>query len=299
MKQGWYVVTPDYEGLQAQYAAGIQSGLATLDSIRAVYHESHDNGVAQDASVIAWGYSGGALATEWAMELQLLHAPELLPLFKGAAMGGDIPNDTSLLYLTNDTPNVGIDFLGLFGISKAYPQLAQFLQKHLLPSKKDEFYEIATQCEYGAIAKASGMDIQSYFDTANTTFEQPAVKSAVTEAGQQGRHGVPAVPLFFYKSEGDQFGPIADLDKLVDQYCDEHVNLRYLRDSVGNHNTEAVTGSAPAFEWIKARFEGQAITIGCDIQNVTLSCKTIERAKDLGQASITYLTKEAQSEGIC
>jgi hypothetical protein len=46
-----------------------------------------------------WGYSGGSLATEWAAELQPTYAPELN--FAGAALGGLVPNITSVLKTIN------------------------------------------------------------------------------------------------------------------------------------------------------------------------------------------------------
>ena len=102
LDQGWVVNTPDYEGPQSAFTSGIQAGQATLDSVRAALASGSITGVSSSATYQMWGYSGGALATEWAAELQPTYAPELN--FAGAAIGGLTPNITSVL----DTINEGI-----------------------------------------------------------------------------------------------------------------------------------------------------------------------------------------------
>ncbi|KAF9893920.1 hypothetical protein FE257_008891 [Aspergillus nanangensis] len=77
LNQGWWVLTTDYEGLEAQFTVGLQSGHATLDSIRVVLQEGPSVGLSSDARYALWGYSGGALASSWAAELQPTYAPEL------------------------------------------------------------------------------------------------------------------------------------------------------------------------------------------------------------------------------
>lgn len=92
--RGWYVNVPDYEGPLASFTAGVMSGHATIDSVRAVL--SSGFGLAPNGTKYAlWGYSGGALASEWAAELQVQYASELN--FAGAALGGLTPNITTVM----------------------------------------------------------------------------------------------------------------------------------------------------------------------------------------------------------
>jgi hypothetical protein len=46
LEQGWIVRIPDYEGPKAAFAAGPQSGMAALASIRAVLKSSNITGIA-------------------------------------------------------------------------------------------------------------------------------------------------------------------------------------------------------------------------------------------------------------
>lgn len=84
---GWFVNVPDYEGPLASFTAGVLSGHSTIDSVRAVFHARKTLGLAKDARYAMWGYSGGALASEWAAELQVQVSPPppfFLPLRRSA-----------------------------------------------------------------------------------------------------------------------------------------------------------------------------------------------------------------------
>ena len=95
LKQGYYVVSPDYEGPKSTFTVGRQSGKATLDSIRAILKSNKFTGIKSDAKVAMWGYSGGSLASGWAAALQPKYAPELKKNLIGAALGGFVTNITA------------------------------------------------------------------------------------------------------------------------------------------------------------------------------------------------------------
>ena len=106
LSKGWIVSVPDYEGPLASFTAGVMSGHATIDSIRAIFSKKHEFGLTDNARYAMWGYSGGALASEWAAELQVQYAPELS--FSGAALGGLTPNVTSVLDIINEGYAAGL-----------------------------------------------------------------------------------------------------------------------------------------------------------------------------------------------
>ena len=79
--RGWFVSVPDYEGPLASFTSGIISGHATIDSIRAVMAVAGSFGLRlPEARVALWGYSGGALASEWAAGTNLISLSLLLLL---------------------------------------------------------------------------------------------------------------------------------------------------------------------------------------------------------------------------
>lgn len=104
--KGYYVTVPDYEGPLASFTAGHMSGYATLDAIRATLNGADLYDLPDDTLYATWGYSGGALATEWAAELAADYASELS--FAGSAMGGLTPNVTSVLMTINLKVSAGL-----------------------------------------------------------------------------------------------------------------------------------------------------------------------------------------------
>jgi hypothetical protein len=75
VKKGYTVIISDTEGQKANFAAGPEYGYNTLDAIRATFN-SPAIGLSPAAKVAMMGYSGGAIATEWAAELAPTYAPD-------------------------------------------------------------------------------------------------------------------------------------------------------------------------------------------------------------------------------
>src|SRR6266498_1716185 len=80
---GYTVVSADYEGPRYEWTAGVNSGHGVLDGIRAAQSLT---GLGAGTPTALWGYSGGALASQWANELAADYAPELNIV--GVAAGG-------------------------------------------------------------------------------------------------------------------------------------------------------------------------------------------------------------------
>lgn len=99
-----------------------------------------------------------------------------------------------------------------------------------------------------------------------------------------GLHGTPTAPMFVYKAIGDEISPVKDTDDLVKKYCGAGARIEYHRDLVGNHETEAISGSVSALEWISDRLKGRAVKSGCSTKNVLLS--------SLSAGTVTLLGKE-------
>jgi hypothetical protein len=119
LNQGWIVSSPDWEGPKSTFVDGLGAGQATLDSIRAALSSENITSVSPQAKVQMWGYSGGALASEWASELQTTYAPEV-PII-GQVLGGVTPNVTSVIDTINKGLFAGIAAAGILGLGSAYP----------------------------------------------------------------------------------------------------------------------------------------------------------------------------------
>lgn len=266
--QGWYVNVPDYEGPLAAFTAGVQSGHATLDSVRAVLETGF--GLSSSVRYALWGYSGGALASEWAAELQVQYAPELN--FSGAALGGLTPNVTSVMNSVTGTGFAGLIPSSLLGVLTQYPEAESQLLSVLKTSgqyNKTTFLSASNMTLVQAILTFEGQTIADYFVDGeadlNTTMEQLIVDSD----GLMGYHGVPQMPLFAYKAIADEVSNITDTDALVDKYCEVGARILYQRNTRGGHSVEAQNSDAAAFFWLSNVLNGVTVPSGCTIQDVT------------------------------
>ncbi|OBT60935.1 hypothetical protein VE03_09271 [Pseudogymnoascus sp. 23342-1-I1] len=285
LNNGWYVVTPDYEGPKSSYVAGIQAGQATLDSIRAVLKSSSFSGISVKPKVALWGYSGGALATNWAIELQGSYAPELS--FVGAAIGGLIGSIENVLETINKGPFVGLAATGLMGLYNEYPYFATYLEEQFIPATAETFKSVLRQCLGVSTSQFSGQDIFSYFKSGAAVLDgAPAQK--VFGALNLGQN-VPKMPLYIYKSINDQISPIADADNLVNYYCKGGAAVEYKRDLVSDHTSLAITGAGEALVWLEARMSGQSPESGCSTDTVISTLLNPEGLALLGTTLVECL----------
>ncbi|ROW00943.1 hypothetical protein VSDG_02790 [Cytospora chrysosperma] len=253
LSSGWFVNVPDYEGPLASFVAGVQSGHATIDSIRAILALNEKLGLAKDARYAMWGYSGGALASEWAAELQVQYAPEMN--FSGAALGGLTPNITSVMLTINQSPETGLVPSSILGISSQYPEERDFLVSRLKtsgPYNATGFLAALNYTANEAFVAYANQDIGNYFIGGIGDLFGPVPMRVTNLDGIMGYHGVPQMPLLVYKAIADEVSVINDTDGLVERYCNVNANILYRRNTVGDHSSEFLNGRASALAWLSS-----------------------------------------------
>lgn len=129
------------------------------------------------------------MASEWAAELQPSYAPELD--FVGAALGGLTPNITNVVLTINEHYFAGVAFSGMYGMSKAYPNMSNFIYDSLFPSKREEFYQIAGGCSAQNSKRGKDKDIFSYFSNGKSVLSAPIPSTVLATDGLMGIHGIP------------------------------------------------------------------------------------------------------------
>jgi hypothetical protein len=295
LNQGWIVNSPDWEGPKSTFIAGKQAGYATLDSIRAALSSGKTTSVSSDAKVQMWGYSGGALASEWAAELQTRYAPEIP--FVGMAVGGLTPNVSNVLTTISGGLFAGIAAAGFIGLGNAYPDFGTYVQDSLIEATKDKFNQGGENCFNNDVLLFAGQDIFKYFKQGQKVLDgkllpqsmffppkdkppnqkfrhdamltstppAPIAVNTIRDGATMGRTGTPQMPIFAYKSVNDEISPIADTDKLVRQFCDAGVSVTYIREATGEHFSQAATSTGDVINFLKDRFDGVAQS-GCTTQ---------------------------------
>ncbi|KAK8102576.1 lipase 1 precursor [Apiospora sp. TS-2023a] len=286
--RGWYVSVPDYEGPLASFTAGVQSGHATIDAVRAVLSSGFGLANSPDVRYAMWGYSGGALASEWAAELQVQYAPELK--FVGAALGGLTPNITTVMEACSKQLCAGLSPPGVIGLASQFPEVLEYIKSQLKtegPLNATSFLSVQTMSLAQTSRLFAFQDITKYFKT--NIFESPLVAKVMNSDGRMGYHGVPQMPLFIYKAISDEISPVKDTDDLVNKYCQVGATIQYERNTVGGHSAGAVNGEASAFQFL-AQVLGGTYAVpkqGCSIKDVSynVTSSPIKRRSELTYVS--------------
>jgi len=274
--KGWFVNVPDFEGPLAAFLAGPQEGHATLDSIRAV--QSLSLGLAPDASVALWGYSGGSLASEFAAEMQIQYAPEMQ--LSGLALGGIVDNATDALDDVNAAPFAGLIPLGLLGLTAQFPEVRAFVVDQLIdsgPYNKTTFLSSLNLKLTEIFAIFANQTIWNYFRDGRDIVYNPLLSHLLRTETTLGSHGIPQAPLFIYKAIQDETNSIEGTDDFVQRYCRYGANIWYQRNTVGAHLSEIVNGKPRAKQFLQDVLSGVYGHEGCTVENVTIDLVSAER----------------------
>lgn len=273
---GYTVAVTDTEGPKAEIAAGPEYGTYALDGLRAAL-ASPDAHITDDAEIGMLGYSGGAIATDWAAELAPGYAPELADHFVGAAMGGVLVNPVrNLHYIDGSLIWSGVMPMALIGLARAY-------DVDLTPYLSERGAQLNTKLQKATIAQVLGAyPGLTFADLTKPQFHEPeSIPELVRIANQliMGRSGTPPMPLFIGQGRGGQLegtrgsqagiGPgdgvmvAGDVRTLARSYCDRGVDVLY-REYPLSHVTAAATWAPQAYAWLAARFAGRDVPQNCD-----------------------------------
>jgi hypothetical protein len=245
LRRGWAVVTTDYNGPQHAFCAFPLVARFVLDGIRAAIN-FEPAGFDAATPIGLWGYSGGANATMFAIQEQAAYAPELNIV--GAAAGGagvDIASSTHLY----DEGNLlsGIPFASLIGLSRAY---ADF-----------ELHSVLTPHGQAMVAAAAEMTMEQLvasfpFVRCSELLTVPSVSDIPGMRFEEGslRGATPMTALHLYHGVHDKYLPVADVDRLVERYRHEGVDVSYRRFRRAGHVAATFVGIPGSLRFLRGRF---------------------------------------------
>ncbi|KAG6095769.1 hypothetical protein E4U30_002053 [Claviceps sp. LM220 group G6] len=263
LNEGWIVVMPDYEGPEGQFLAASMAGHAVLDGVRALLASTNITGIKNNANVALNGYSGGAIATAFASELQPSYAPELKIV--GASIGGPVPDILTAIKSMNKGIFSGLIPVGVQGLAKAYPIIGKIIDEQLLPQYKAGFEKAKTECSGTALLHSPFTDYFAQVKNRSIFTTEP-VKS-IMKANSQGQH-VPTMPLFYLQSINDELSPVSLTDALIKNYCNAGASVEYTRDFVSDHATLSITGATLVLPWLRRVLNGEHVAGKCTTRSV-------------------------------
>jgi fermentation-respiration switch protein FrsA (DUF1100 family) len=277
LADGYTVIVPDTEGQEARFAAVREYGMNTLDSIRAAFN-SPTVGLPSDARVAMLGYSGGAIATEWAAELASTYAPDINARLIGAAIGGVLVHPArNLHYVDGSLFWPGVIPMALVGLGRAFQiDFSQYLSDYGVQL-------------YNKMQTASIVDVLSRYPSltwkmlAKPQYPTPeSLPSFATLANQliMGTGDAPTTPLFIGQgangawwegTPGDKpgIGPgygvmiAGDVRTLARDYCKKGTTVWYEQYDTLSHIWSIRIWLPNSIAWIKERFAGMPAPQNC------------------------------------
>jgi hypothetical protein len=273
---GYTVIVPDTEGQRADFAAGPEYGMNTLDSIRASFNSST---IPSDAKVAMLGYSGGAIATEWAAELAPTYAPDVNERMIGAAIGGVLVDPAhNLQYVEGTGFWAGVVAMALVGIARAF-EIETELATYLSPNGARIFHEMQTASIVNVLGRYPGLTWQDLVGREYPTPERLPLFVQCANKLIMGTAGTPTIPLFIGQGAngeiegtpgdkkdigaGDGVMIAGDVRTLARDYCAKGTKVYYEQYNALSHIWSVPIWLLNAIAWIKQRFEGLPVPENC------------------------------------
>lgn len=266
---GYTVVISDTEGQGADFAAGPEYGYNTLDSLRAAIR-SNSVAIPSWTRIGLIGYSGGAIATDWAAELAANYSPDIKNNLVGAAYGGVLVNPAhNLHYVDGAGKWAGVMPMAIVGIARSYQiDLSPYLSARGMQAftdLQDAAIDVA-QSEYAGI---------KWTDLAKPEYPTPETIPAYVNVANKlimSTGGTPTIPLFIGQgadgtSEGTPndkpgIGPgdgvmiAADVRALAREYCSRGVKVTYRQYDTLSHQSSIALWAPEAIPWLMLRLGG-------------------------------------------
>ena len=260
LARGWALVVTDHEGPRMAYAAGRLAGHAVLDGVRAA--RSLPGAGLGDSPVALNGYSGGAIASGWAAQLQPAYAPDLGTALVGVVAGGT-PADPALLFDSMDsTLGSGLFRAAILGMAREYPELLQVFDERGRAMASSPLKDV---CQEAATVSGLVPVPVRWLSTDPDPRSNPMVRE-VLAANRMGESAPNAPVLLVHGSAsvavGDEFIPEAGALRLRDEWCSRGGRVQYL-PVAGEHLTAPFTAKEPSLAWLAARFAGEPLGPTC------------------------------------
>lgn len=276
LAQGYAVIVPDTEGPDADFAAGPQYGVLTLDSIRAA-SQAPGTGLNAETRVGMLGYSGGAIATGWAATLAPIYAPDVNDRLVGAAEGGILVAPAHNLNYISGTPIWGgVIGMAIIGVGRAFDiDFSPYLNedgKAVLAGMNDAAigevlgqYPNFTFERYVKPEYADPNSIEPYVDAVNRlnlgSYPSPTVPMLMRQGAGGETEGTPGDQPGIGPGDGVMIA--GDVRALAKQYCEDGTPVDYAEYAPLSHFGATTTWLPEAKAFLAARFAGTPFTSDC------------------------------------
>ena len=275
--QGYTVIVPDTEGQTADFAAGPEYGMNTLNSIRAAT-SSPLTGLNTSTPIGMFGYSGGAIATDWAAQLAPSYAPDVNGQLVGAAEGGVLVDPAhNLRYVSGSLVWAGVIPMSVIGIARGFHiSITPYLSSY----GRQLYSKLQTASITNVLGQYPGL---TYAQLVKPQYANPASIPVLVKAENElntGSLGSPTIPMFIGQGAngilegtpgnkpgigpGDNGVMIAgDVRTLARDFCASGTAVDYTQYDALSHVTTFPVWTPAALAWLDSLFAGSPAPNDC------------------------------------
>lgn len=256
--QGYVVTVPDFENETLDFMSGTESGMSTLDAIKATLAVLK---LQRSTPVGMMGYSGGSIAADWASELAPRYAPQLNLV--GVAEGGMPVHLAHILRYVDGSPKwSSITPAVMIGIARSYhldltPYLSAYGRKIVEADAHECIGEFSGNLTLKQLFKTQYVDI----------VHVPVFKKLLNGLIMGSVPGHPTEPLLVVAGNldgtGDGVTIAGDMQALAYEYCQQGVPVDYEEVRQGEHTQTGFAFMPQAFAFLTARFAGTPPVSNC------------------------------------
>jgi Secretory lipase len=260
LSQGDIVTVPDFEGTHLDWMAGRESGYGALDAIRAT--ESY-LGIGPETKAGLSGYSGGAVAANWASELAPAYAPKLNIV--GVAEGGIPANYFNHVAYMDGTAEYSAAIPGeLLGLSRAY---GIDLMRYLSPSGRRAVQRVSNVCIASVFGKfrTTVRDLMkpAYRDLAHVEPFSTMLRDQTMGTATTHPRGPLLMGIGNVDGKGDGAMSAVDVKALARHYCRQGVPVDYQEYRGASHVTAGAFFDPQTGPFLQERFAGVPFVGNC------------------------------------
>jgi len=274
--QGYTVIVPDTEGQKADFASGPEYGINTLNSIRAAA-SSPLTGVTPATPVGLFGYSGGAIATDWAAQLAPSYAPDVNGQLAGAAEGGVLVDPAhNLTYVDGSSVWAGIIPMSIIGIARGFHiAITPYLNSYGL-----QLYAALQNASIAnVLGQYPGLTFAQLVKAQYANPDSIPVLVRVENKLNAGRRPSPTIPMFIGQGAngtlegtpgnkpgigpGDGVMVAGDVRTLARHFCASGTAVDYTQYDALSHISTFPVWAPAALAWLGGRFAGTQAPNDC------------------------------------
>jgi alpha-beta hydrolase superfamily lysophospholipase len=256
LAEGWAVSVPDHEGRLGMWGAPFEPGYHVLDGLRAALG-SKRLGLAPDAPIGLWGYSGGGLASAWAAEMSGVYAPDLNIV--GAVLGSPVGDLGNTFRRLNGTYMSGLPALVVAALADIYPDLHRIIDEHVTEEGRSLLQRLHHMTTAEAVIRMLKKDMDDMLDVPlEQILNTPEVKH-VFEDIKLGV-AVPTPPVLIVQAVHDQLISVEDIDELTETYRSGGASVTYHRDMFSEHLLLHPMSAPMTLRWLTDRFNGKPLS---------------------------------------